>query len=421
VLLLSTAGTALSLFLPFLSRALVDDALLARNTQALFRIVGYFSLITLVSFGLNVASGLRYTRVSAEILFDMRLTLYRHLQQLSPRFYAHMPLGQIVSRLNNDISEIQRVAAETILAWVTSLLFLIGTIIMLIRLDLRLFLVAMALLPPAIWALVRFRGQLELAVAALRERSAEVGTFLIDTLQGMRLVVTQNAQELEATRFRERNDAFIGALMRMQRLTYFAGGVPGLLLSIGTTGVFLYGGWRVIEQTLTLGTFVAFIAYQMRLLSPIQGLMGLYTGLATARVSLRRVHQILDAPIEVREAPDAIDLPIVRGDIAFQNVSLSFDRGAPALDRVSFEVRSGETLALVGPSGSGKSTIADLVVRLLDPQEGRVMLDGHDLRGIRLRDVRAHVSRVDQEPFVFNTSLLHLSTGEHSLRSARSL
>jgi ATP-binding cassette, subfamily B, bacterial len=406
VLLLSTAGTALSLFLPFLSRALVDDALLARNTQALFRIVGYFSLITLVSFGLNVASGLRYTRVSAEILFDMRLTLYRHLQQLSPRFYAHMPLGQIVSRLNNDISEIQRVAAETILAWVTSLLFLIGTIIMLIRLDLRLFLVAMALLPPAIWALVRFRGQLELAVAALRERSAEVGTFLIDTLQGMRLVVTQNAQELEATRFRERNDAFIGALMRMQRLTYFAGGVPGLLLSIGTTGVFLYGGWRVIEQTLTLGTFVAFIAYQMRLLSPIQGLMGLYTGLATARVSLRRVHQILDAPIEVREAPDAIDLPIVRGDIAFQNVSLSFDRGAPALDRVSFEVRSGETLALVGPSGSGKSTIADLVVRLLDPQEGRVMLDGHDLRGIRLRDVRAHVSRVDQEPFVFNTSLL---------------
>jgi ABC-type multidrug transport system fused ATPase/permease subunit len=133
--------------------------------------------------------------------------------------------------------------------------------------------------------------------------------------------------------------------------------------------------------------------------------MGLYTGLATARVSLRRVHQILDAPIEVREAPEAVALPTVKGDITFDNVSLTFDRGAPALNRVSFRVNAGETLALVGPSGSGKSTIADLVVRLLDPNDGRVLLDGHDLRTLRLRDVRQHIVRVDQEPFVFNVSL----------------
>jgi ATP-binding cassette subfamily B protein len=405
VLVLSVAGGGLSLYLPYLSRALVDDALLARDMDALVRIVITFAGVTLISFAFNVISGLRYTRVSAEILFDMRLAVYRHLQRLSPRFYAKMPLGQIVSRINSDIGEIQRVVAEVALAWVGSTLFLIGTIVMLIWLDFRLFLISLVALPPALWALVRYRSRLEDAVTSMRQRSAEIGTFLIDTLQGMRMVVGSNAQEREVTRFRSRNDAFIGALMGMTRINYLSGGLPGLFLAAGTAIVFLYGGSRVIDGSLTMGTLVAFVAYQMRLLGPVQALMGLYASLATARVSLRRVHEILDAPVDVTESAAPVSLPAVRGEVILDDVSFTFGRSGLVLDSVSIHVRPGEVVAIVGPSGGGKSTIADLLVRQLDPDGGRILLDGHDLRALRLADLRRHVHVVDQDPFVLNASM----------------
>ena len=405
VLGLSLVSTGLSLYLPYLSKGLVDQALLGGDFGVLQGIIFLFLAITLLSFGLNVISGLRYTRVSAEILFDMRLALYRHLQHLSPRFYARTRLGDIVSRINTDISEIQRVMAETALAWVGNLLFLLGSLSMLIWLDATLFLLSLVLLPPSVWALVRYRRRLEGRVASLRERSADLGSFLIETLQGMKLVVTSNAQTREAARFREKNDAFIRALMSMQWLTYLSGGLPGLILSGSTAIVFLYGGRQVIDGTMTMGTLVAFMAYQMRVLPPIQAMMGLYTNLATARVSLGRVHQLLDATVDVVEAPSPVALPRIRGDVVFEDVTVSFDRGGPALEHVSVAVRAGEVLAVVGSSGSGKSTMVDLLIRLLDPDSGRVLVDGQDLRTVRLADLRGQIALVDQEPFIFHASI----------------
>jgi ATP-binding cassette subfamily B protein len=427
VLVLSLLSTALSLVLPYLSKDLIDRAFLGHDPHTLFLIVALFIGITVVSFVLNIVSGLRYTRTSAEILFDMRLSLYRHLQQLSPRFYARTRLGEIVSRINNDIAEIQRVAAETALAWVGNVLFLAGTIAIMIWLDARLFLLTVALIPASVWALIHYRRRLEGKVATLRQASADIGSFLIETLQGVKLVVTSNAQQREEIRFRNKNDAFIRALMSMQFLSYFAGGLPGLILSASTVLVFLYGGHQVIQGTLSMGAFVAFLAYQMRLFPPIQALMGLYTSLATAKVSLARVDQIFDTAPEVIESPDAVAMPSVRGDVSFENVTLSFDRSdqnvgqvgnlppivnrpapyeaPPVLDRISFTVHAGETLAVVGPSGSGKSTIADLLLRLLDPDTGVIRLDGKDLRTLRLLDLRRHIVLVDQEPFVFHASI----------------
>ena len=239
----------------------------------------------------------------------------------------------------------------------------------------------------------------------LRQRSADIGSFLIETLQGVRLVVTSNAQEREVERFRDKNGAFVRALMSMQLLTYFAGGFPGLILTAGTGAVFLYGGLEVIRGTLTLGTFVAYMACQMRFLPPLQALMGLYANLATVRVSLRRVSEIFDVPVEIQEPSTPVVLAAVRGDIAFENVTLSFDRGAPVLEDLSLAVHAGEVLAIVGPSGSGKSTIADLVLRLLDPDTGIVRLDGHDLRTLSLKDLRRQVALVDQQPFMLHASI----------------
>jgi ATP-binding cassette, subfamily B, bacterial len=405
VVLFSFFGTGIALALPYLSKLLVDDALVGGSIPALVRIVGLFLLLTLLNFGVNIASGLRYTSVSAAVLFDMRLSLYRHLQRLSPRFYSRTPLGEIVSRINNDIGEIQRVVSDSALAWIGHLLFLGGAVAVMVLLDARLFLVAIAVLPASLWALVRYRRRLEGSVAELRASSAGIGTFLIETLQAVRIVVGSNAQERESGRFREKNDGFIDALMRMQWLRYLAGGLPGLLLAGGTAMVFLYGGSRVISGELTLGTFVAFMAYQMRLVSPIQGLMGVYANLASVRVSLRRVHEILDVPVEVVEDPHAAPLPVARGAIEFEGVAVDFGRGGSVLEGFDLRIEAGERIAIVGASGSGKSTLGDLLVRHLDPDEGRVLLDGRDLRGVRLADLRRQVFVVDQEPFLFHASL----------------
>jgi len=405
VLALSALSTALSLYLPLLSRDFFDRALIGRDLGTLVRVVSLFAAVSVASFVVNVVSGMRYTRVSADILFDMRLELYRHLQRLSPRFYVRTRMGDIMSRINNDVGEIQRIAAETALAWVGNVLFLAGTIAMLAWLDVRLFVLTVATTPFGIWALVRYRTRLEVEIGKLRQRSADIGSFLIETLQSVKLVVTSNAQEREVGRFRERNAAFIDALMSMQLLSYLSGGLPGLVLSAGTGAVFVYGGLRVINGSITVGTFVAFMAYQMRFLPPLQALMGMYANLATVRVSLRRVAQILDEPVDVIEAADAVDLPSVRGDVEFDEVTVSFGRGGPVLERFSFSVRAGETLAIVGPSGSGKSTIADLLLRLIDPDAGAVRLDGRDLRTVRLADLRRRVALVEQEPCILHATI----------------
>jgi len=413
VVLLSLLGTGLSLVLPYLSRSIVDDGIVARDFGALVRIVGLFLAITAAGFAANVASGMRYTRVSADILFDMRRRLYRHLQTLSPRFYAERPLGDIVSRINGDIGEIQRVTAEAALGWLGNVAFLAGTVVMLVVLDRRLFLVGLIALPPSLWALVRYRRELEGRVRDLRERSADIGTFLIETLQGMRLVVGANAQGREVDRFRGHNDRFVRSLLSMRWFGYLAGGLPGLLLQLGTAAVFLYGGYRVIEGAMTLGTFVAFMAYQTRLLSPVQALMGLYANLASARASLVRVHELLDTPPEVREAPAPARLEGAQGSLSLEGVRFGFGRGGPVLDSVSLDIPAGQVVAIVGASGSGKSTIADLLARHLDPDDGVVRLDGHDLRTLALADVRRLVAVVDQAPFILHASI------EENVRYAR--
>jgi len=404
VAMLSLLSTALSLALPYLSKTLIDRALAGRDLVALYRTVGLFTAASIAGFVLTAITGLVYTRVSADVLFDMRVAVYRHLQRLSPRFFARTPLGDILARVNNDVGEVQRVAAESLLAWAGNILFLAGSVAAMIWLDVRLAAVGLAMVPASAWALSKVRAQLATRVRTLRETGAGIGSFLVETLQAVRLVVTSNAQKREIERFRLRNQSFVDALMAMQVWSYLSGSVPGLLLSLGYAAVFVYGGHRVIDGSLTLGTFVAFMAYQMRVLQPVQALMGLYASLATVQVSLARVQEILDTPPEVVERSTPIRLSRVAGAIEFDGVTIDLGRGQ-VLRSVSFTAAPGQHLAIVGPSGSGKSTIADLLVRLLDPDAGHVRVDGHDVRDLALDDLRQHIVLVDQEPFVFHATI----------------
>ncbi|MFY9573686.1 MAG: ABC transporter ATP-binding protein [Blastocatellia bacterium] len=405
VLVLSLVSTLLGLAQPYITKLLIDEALLRRNMKALITVAVLMVVVTVLGFALNIASSYRYVAVSAAVLFDMRLAVYRHLQRLSPRFYTRTKLGEIVSRLNNDISEVQRVAADTLLAAVSNAIFLIGSVTIMLLLNAKLFFVSILLIPVSVISLKHYRKKLTDRVRGMRERSADIGSFLIESLMGMRLVVTSNTQEDEVARFREKNRGFVDALLSMQMVSYFASALPGTVLTLSTALVFLYGGKLVIDGVMTVGALVAFMAYHMRLLAPVQNLMGLYTSVATARVSLNRVFEILETPVEVNEAPDAVELNHVLGDIEFENVTLKYDRDTVVLDAVSFKIPAGSLCAIAGSSGVGKSTIADLLLRFYDPQSGVVRMDGVDLREVRLTDLRREVVLVEQTAFLFNATI----------------
>jgi ATP-binding cassette, subfamily B, bacterial len=405
VLVLSLFSTILGLAQPYITKLLIDEALLRQNMRALTLVAALMVVVTVLGFVLNIASSYRYVAVSAAVLFDMRLAVYRHLQRLSPRFYTRTKLGEIVSRLNNDISEVQRVAADTLLAAIANVIFLVGSVAIMVLLNWKLFLLSILLIPVSVIALKHYRAKLSSNVQRMRERSAEIGSFLIETLMGMRLVVTSNTQDIEVNRFREKNQSFVDALLSMQLVSFFAGALPGTVLTLSTALVFLYGGKLVIDGVMTIGALVAFMAYHIRLLAPVQNLMGLYTSVTTARVSLNRVFEILDAPVEVIENPGAMAIEGARGNIEFENVSLKYDRETVVLDDVSFKIPAGSLCAIAGPSGVGKSTIADLLLRFYDPQGGTIRLDGLDLRGVRLDDLRREVVLVEQTAFLFNATI----------------
>jgi ATP-binding cassette subfamily B protein len=405
VLLVTMLGTLLGLAQPYFLKILIDDAFLAGDYTLLVRISVLLFLVSVLSVVLNSLSGYRYIQVSTQALFDMRHEVFRHLQSLSPRFYAKAPMGDILSRLNNDVSEVQRIASDTFLSFLTNLVFLGGTVLVLLHLEPRLFLVSVAVAVPAAWISHRFRERVTEKNRDVRERSADIGSFLVEAFLGMRQTVASRQEEREAARFREKNERFVRALLDRQTTNYLASGIPGVLLSISTLVVFLVGGLWVLEGRFTMGSFVAFTAYQARLLSPVQGLLGLYLGLQAARASLERVFALLDERPEVTESPEALELREAAGRVELQAVTLDHRRGSEVLSNVSFDSVPGRVTAIVGPSGVGKSTIADLVLRRLDPDEGRVLLDGIDVRKLRLADLRRHVAVVEQETFLWNASI----------------
>ncbi len=404
VLVISLASTALGLAQPYLSKLLIDDALLQRNLSALV-IIGLAMVgVTIGNYALNILASYRYVACSAAMLFDIRVALLRHLQSLSPRFYSRFRLGDLMSRINSDVSDIQRVTADTMLSVLSNLLMLTGGVAIMVWLDWKLFLLAIVLLPACVFLFVRFQKRLDGLTRTMRERGADLGSLLVDTIMGMRVVSSLNAASHETQRFRTRNNAFVEAMLRMQVATFMAGAVPGSLLAITTSGVILYGGYQIIEGTMSIGTLVAFMAYQSRLFAPIQVLMGLVSGLSSARVSLARIFELFDTPAEVHEAAEPVPFTGLREAIRFEDVAIAHD-GRAVLHHFDLEIPRGTFCAVLGPSGVGKSTLADLVVRYLDPDAGTVRLDGTPLTDLSIASLRDHVILLDQTPYLFNDTI----------------
>ena len=402
---LSLVSNAVTLAQPYLTKLLIDDALGRHSMRSLSVFVIAIGVCAACAFALGALTTFWYTKLSAAILFDMRMTAFQKLQTLSPQFYSSTKTGDIVSRLNNDIGELQRLSADSLLSLPSQVLFLAGNAAMMFYLNVGLSLVGLALLPIGVWALLRYQGRLREQVQSMRERSSEIGSFLIEAILGMRLLVSCNAQERKNSEFREHNSRFVQSLLSMQLTSFLAGALPGAVLSLSVAGLFFYGGSLVIRNVITIGSLMAFMAYHARLLSPVQALMGSYSALLTGSVSLRRVFELLDREPDVTDHAEARERTNGEGKVEFRGVSFSYRGREEVLHDVSFRVAAGSTCALVGASGAGKSTVIDLLMRFYDPRGGSVLIDSDDITGWRLKDLRRAVALVDQSPFFFHTTI----------------
>jgi ATP-binding cassette subfamily B protein len=400
IIVLSVISTAAGLLGPLVNQRLIDQGLLGRDPAVLLWMAAAMAGLAVFGFLTNAWSSYTYAKVSARVLFAMRLTLYRHLQQISPRHHARARMGDFISRLNNDVAEVQRVSADTLLALLANVVFLVGAVVLMVGISPRLFLLSIVLLPVALWASRRAQYKLAAHVKRMRERSSTIGSFLIESLTGLRLTVLANAQQREVERFGKHNQSFVDAMLAMQMTSLLAGAIPTTAVTLSTAAVFLAGGWEVLEGTITLGTLVAFLAYHGRLLSPVQNLMSLYGSLVTGAVSLRRMFELLEIPIEVQEPAEPVSVAVWRGEVEVDAVTFGYN--APVLRGASLRLEAGKTYVLTGVSGAGKSTLVDLLVRLYDPSEGVVRLDGHDLRRIPLGVLREQVAVIEQTPILFH-------------------
>jgi len=402
---LNFVSTAVTLTQPYLTKLLIDDALQHRNFRSLELFALLMAACAGISFALGILTTYLYTKVSALVLFDMRLAAFRKLQGLSPQFFVNTKAGDIVSRLNNDIGELQKLSADTLLSLPSNLLVLAGNAAMMFYLNMNLAVISIALLPAGIWAMRRYQGRLRKQVQTIREYSSDIGSFLIEAILGMRLLVSCNAQERKNEEFRQHNDRFVKGLLAMQVTSFLAAALPGAVITLSVAILFLYGGNLVIRNVMTLGSLMAFMAYHGRLLSPVQSLMASYSALIVGSVSLFRVFELLDQHEEVLEDVAAMPVSITRGEVEVCNVSFGYQGRSQVLHDVSFRVASNSTCLLVGESGTGKSTITDLLMRFYDPRSGSIRIDGHDLRELRLGDLRDAVGMVEQLPFFFHSTI----------------
>ena len=405
IFLLTLLSAAVGLAYPLLAKFLIDVVLARKNFHLLILSTIAFAAIVVFSFAAGALARYLSISTSAQILMDMRLYLFRHIQSLSLQFYKNMRMGDIISRLNSDVAEIQKVATDSALSLVLSSLTLLGTAGLLAWLNWKLFLLCSFFIPFSVEGLRRSREPITRQAKIVRERNADFASALLESLGAIKFIKSIGAEEAEASKLAGCNQRYVASLLRSQVLSSAGQAVPAFFLSLGALILLLYGGHLVIKGQMTLGALVAFSAYQGRLINPIKNLMGLYLGIQRAGVSLERVFEILDQQPYVKQALHPISLSHVRGEVELRGVSFNYEPGQETLHDIDLFVRAGSRLAIIGPTGAGKTTLMDLLLRFYDPQQGQILLDGYDLRDLEFKTLRENIAVITHEPCLFHATI----------------
>jgi ATP-binding cassette, subfamily B, bacterial len=397
---------ALSAAQPLLTRFAIDDGLIARHYDRL--VAACLGMLALAASGLALGALHRvvYVRASGQTLFSLRGAAYAHLMRVSPRRLAQWSVGDLVSRLDGDVAEVQRFGTDAVASFINGLLTLGATAAVMLALSWQLTLVVAALLPLQLAIRHFARPRIEASTRRLREQSAEIGGFLVETLAGAREVQGAGAARLEGERLAGLNERYLDRALEQQLISYGTGSAASLVGHLATAAVFVLGGWYALDARLSVGTLVAFVALLGRGAGSAGSLMGLYTGYQRARVSLERVGALFAMPV-VAERADAVALAgDARGALAFEGVSVRLPDGRRLFERLELTIAAGAKVLMRGASGAGKSTLIDLLRRFIEPDEGRILVDGRPLADLRLEDLRRRVVVVEQAPVLFRGTIL---------------
>lgn len=401
---LSVCASALVLVQPWLTKLLIDDGLLARNFPMLVMIAGLMIVAGLLGTALSGINRYLHTRLSGRMLFALRDDLYRHLQTLSPSFYGQQRIGDLMSRLDGDVAEIQRFAVDSLFSAVSSVIGLVVAVAMLLTLSWKLSLLALVLIPLDVLWLRWMRRKVERDVRQLRERSADMSSFMVETLPVMKFIQSAGQQQREARRLETLGQGYMSQLLRLQVTEFFTQAVPGTLTSLSRACAFLIGGYWVVQGTWQLGALIAFSTYLGMAVGPVQSLLGLYVAIQRMTVSLGRVMELRGEQPTVLTPATPRAMP-TGGDLWFDNVHFAHPGRQSTLRGIEARIPYGMKVALSGGSGVGKSTLIDLLQRHHDPQSGRVLLGDVDLRELDLFQLRRRIAIVSQDIVLFRGSL----------------
>jgi ATP-binding cassette subfamily B protein len=457
IMILLTTGMAL--LTPMILRDLIDRTIPAGDVDRLVFLAIGLLLIPGFIGGINVIQRRLNASVGEGVIYDLRGALYASLQRMSLRFFTHTKVGELMSRLNNDVVGAQNAISNTIIGIITNIIQTIAVLLVMLTLEWRLTLISIVILPLFILAARRLGTRLREIARQHMEANAQMNAMMNETLNigGALLVKLFGRRDQEIQRFQDRAIKVrnIGITRAVTGISFFV--IIGLLSAVGTALVYGIGGYLVIEGAFTIGTIVAFGAYLTNLYSALQGLTNAPVEFATSVVSFERVFEIIDLPQDIIEKPDALHLQNVRGELIFEEVSFRYEinkesmlsdvqrfgsmenvtnvlsgssaervqregngfRGEPrdtatiaasqareyALQDISFRVEPGQLVALVGPSGAGKTSLTYLIPRLYDPSAGRILLDGHDLRHVNLASLAEQIGMVTQETHLFHDTI----------------
>jgi ATP-binding cassette, subfamily B, multidrug efflux pump len=397
--------TALALTIPQFIRWIVDRGIRERDMDFLLWAVGVLLMLTAIKGVFTFFQG-RWTEVASQgVAYDLRNAVHQKLAHLSFAYHDHTETGQLLSTAIRDVDRIRFLTGRAVLRLAESGTLILGTTAVLLWMNPQLALLAMATIPVLTWRAFDYGRHFRPISRTIQDQVGVLTARLEQNLRGARVVKAFAQEEPEIERFDRQNDHWFDLSAEAARLQAVNVPMLDLIANASTVIIIWYGGYLVINGGLTLGELVAFTTYMAQLVGPVRRMGSIIPAIAQAVASGERVFEILDAESAVQEAPDAVELPPVRGHVRFENVSFGYLDDHPVLQEISFAAKPGQVVALLGSTGSGKSSVINLIPRFYDPTCGRVTIDGNDIRTVTLQSLRSQIAVVLQGSLLFAASI----------------